>query len=175
MTDSFEEKLKLNFGAYPDFPKKGILFRDVLTVLRDPDLFQELIDRIANFEIVIGSEALVAIDARGFIFGSALSYYLKKPLIFARKPGKLPGEIISSSYDLEYGSNTLCIQKSCIEKYNNFCIVDDLLATGGTAACVESMLTGQNKNVTGLVVVVELAELLGRKKLKSQVESVVTF
>ena len=131
------EKLKNTLRNYPDFPKKGILFKDVLTILKNPELFSELIEEIANFEIVQNSEVIVAIDARGFIFGSALSLFLKKPLIFARKPGKLPGELISNTYDLEYGSNTLCLQKDSLEGFNKFCIIDDLLATGGTTAAVE--------------------------------------
>ena len=169
------EKLKNTLRNYPDFPKKGILFKDVLTILKNPELFSELIEEIANFEIVQNSEVIVAIDARGFIFGSALSLFLKKPLIFARKPGKLPGELISNTYDLEYGSNTLCLQKDSLEGFNKFCIIDDLLATGGTAAAVEDLILNQSKSVTGLVVVVELADLDGRKKFKSPVNSVIQF
>ncbi|OUL43215.1 adenine phosphoribosyltransferase [Prochlorococcus sp. HOT_208_60] len=169
------EKLKHTLRDYPDFPKKGILFKDVLTILKNPELFSELIKEISNYEIVRNSEAIVAIDARGFIFGSALSLFLKKPLILARKPGKLPGELISNTYDLEYGSNTLCLQKDSLEGFNKFCIIDDLLATGGTAAAVEDLILNQSKTVTGLVVVVELQDLEGRRKFKSPVNSVIKF
>ena len=171
----FIENLKNNLRNYPDFPKKGILFKDVLTILKNPELFSQLIDKISNFDIVQNSDAIIAIDARGFIFGSALSFFIKKPLIFARKPGKLPGELISNTYDLEYGSNTLCLQKDSLDGFNKFCIIDDLLATGGTAASVEEMILSQNKSVTGLVVVVELLSLEGRKKFKSKVSSVINF
>ena len=171
----FIENLKNTLRNYPDFPKKGILFKDVLTILKDPELFSQLIDNISNFDIVKNSDAIVAIDARGFIFGSALSLLIKKPLIFARKPGKLPGDLISNSYDLEYGSNTLCLQKDSLNGFNKFCIIDDLLATGGTAASVEELILSQKKSVTGLVVVVELLDLDGRKKLKSEVNSVIKF
>lgn len=173
--DIFIENLKNTLRNYPDFPKKGILFKDVLTIVRDPGLFSQLINKISSYDIVKNSDAIVAIDARGFIFGSALSLLIKKPVIFARKPGKLPGDLISNTYDLEYGSNTLCLQKDSLEGFNKFCIIDDLLATGGTAASVEELLLSQNKSVTGLVVVVELLDLDGRKKLKSEVGSVIKF
>ena len=162
MENILENKIKSSLKSYPDFPKKGILFRDVLTILKDPFLFSELIEKISKFDSIINSDAIVAIDARGFIFGSALSLFIKKPLLFARKPGKLPGDLITNSYELEYGTNQLCI-------------IDDLLATGGTASSVEKMLTQENKKVTGLVVVVELSDLEGRKLLKCPVDSVVNF
>ena len=117
-----------------------------MPVLRNSDLFNSLICEFGKIKFVLDSEAIIAIDARGFIFG-ALSFYLKKPLILTRKPGKLPGEIISHSYSLEYGENTLCIQKESITKYKSFCIIDDLLATGGTASAVEKMLLDQSKIV----------------------------
>ena len=147
----------------------------VLAFLPRSQLDTRQINNISNFDIVKNSDAIVAIDARGFIFGSALSLLIKKPLIFARKPGKLPGELISNSYDLEYGSNTLCLQKDSLNGFNKFCIIDDLLATGGTAASVEELILSQKKSVTGLVVVVELLDLDGREKLKSEVNSVIKF
>ena len=167
------KSLKEAFKSHPDFPKPGILFCDILPVLRNPDLFNSLIREFEKIKFVLDSEAIIAIDARGFIFGSALSFYLKKPLILTRKPGKLPGELISHSYSLEYGENTLCIQKESITKYNTFCIIDDLLATGGTASAVEKILLDQSKIVTGLAVVVELIKLKGSEKLNCPVCSIV--
>ncbi len=175
MTNIIEEKIKSSIKSYPDFPKKGILFRDVLTILKDPNLFNELIQEISNFDSIINSEAIIAIDARGFIFGSALSLYTKKPLLFARKPGKLPGNLITNTYELEYGTNELCLQKDVLKEFDSFSIIDDLLATGGTASSVEKMLIKENKKVTGLVVVVELLDLEGRKVLHCPVDSVVSF
>ena len=96
-------------------------------------------------------------------------------MVFARKPGKLPGELITNSYELEYGSNELCLQKDCLKDFQSFSIIDDLLATGGTASSVEKMVTEENKKVTGLVVVVELSDLEGRKLLKCPVDSLVSF
>ena len=175
MQDILEDKIKSSLKNYPDFPKKGILFKDVLTILKDPSLFSELIEKIAKFESIKNSDAIVAIDARGFIFGSALSLFIKKPLIFARKPGKLPGDLITNSYKLEYGSNELCLQKESLEGFKSFSIIDDLLATGGTASSVEKMLIQENKKVTGLVIIVELSDLEGRKNLSCPVDSLVCF
>jgi len=167
----FEEKLLNSFGSYKDFPKPGIVFCDILPVLRNNDIFNELINKMVESDSIKYSDAIVAIDARGFIFGTAISLATKKPLICARKPGKLPGDLISSTYKLEYGENTLCLQKDSIKNYQSFEIIDDLLATGGTAACVEKMLVDQGKKVNGLSVVVELKELNGSEKLNCKVNS----
>jgi len=165
------EHLKQYITSYRDFPKKGVIFQDVLEILQQPDVFDELIKNMSKSELFKRAEAIVSIDARGFIFGSAISLITKKPLIVARKPQKLPGELITRSYDLEYGSNTLCIQKKSLERFNFFAIVDDLLATGGTVNCVYEILNNYGKKVTGLVVVVELESLRGASKLPFEVES----
>ena len=175
MTNILGERIKLSLQSYPDFPKKGILFRDVLPILKDPNLFTELIQEISEFDSINNSEAIIAIDARGFIFGSALSLHIKKPLIFARKPGKLPGDLITNSYELEYGKNELCLQKQALKEFKRFSIIDDLLATGGTASSVEKMLISQNKKVTGLIVIIELLDLKGRELLSCPVDSLITF
>ena len=172
---TLREKLINSIDSYPDFPKKDILFKDLLPVLRDVELFQSISKEMAMLDAVKNSEALIAIDARGFIFGTSISLISKKPLILARKPGKLPGEVISNSYDLEYGSNTLCIQKKSIINYTKFCIIDDLLATGGTASSVEKMLSLNDKIITGLVVVVELIKLKGNLRLNCGVDSIIKF
>lgn len=169
--NQFQEKLLNVFGSYKDFPKPGILFCDILPVLRRPDVFNELVENMSNDDIIKNSSAIVGIDARGFIFGTAIAIKTSKPFILARKPGKLPGDLISESYELEYGKNTLCLQKESISNYDSFSIIDDLLATGGTASCVERMLLSQNKVVTGLSVVVELNELNGKINLNCDVKS----
>ena len=165
------EHLKQYITSYRDFPKKGVIFQDVLEILQQPDVFDELIKNMSKSEFFKRAEAIVSIDARGFIFGSAISLITKKPLIVARKPQKLPGELITRSYDLEYGSNTLCIQKKSLEKFNFFAIVDDLLATGGTAKCVGDLLTSQNKEVISLITIIELESLTGRNNLNFPVHS----
>ena len=172
---SLKSKLQKKIRSYEDFPQKDILFRDILPVMSDVDLFESLSKEMCNLKVAEEAEAFIGIDARGFIFGTAMALQSKKPLIFARKPGKLPGDLISHSYDLEYGSNTLCLQKDAIKDFNKFCIVDDLLATGGTAASVESMLSENKKIVTGLAVVVELSFLEGRKKLKCPINSIIEY
>ena len=169
------DKLKKTIKSYSDFPKRGILFRDIIPILLNPPLFEELINSMANNSIFKKTDAIVAIDARGFIFGTALANYLKKPIILARKPNKLPGKLIEKDYGLEYGSDKLSIQKESLEKFQRFVIVDDLLATGGTAHCVGELLKQTNKEVIGLVVVIELLGLKGRDILKFPVFSEVKY
>ena len=164
-------KLKLAIDSYKDFPKEGIVFRDVLPILRDPDIFSELIIQMSSSNVLRNSDAIIAVDARGFIFGASIAFHLSKPLIVARKPGKLPGEIISKSYDLEYGSNSLSIQEKSILEYQTFFIIDDLLATGGTVNCVSDIINSQGKKITGLSVVIELKDLNAKSKFNFPVES----
>ena len=159
--------------TYEDFPKKGINFKDVLGIIQEPKIFEELILMMSSSKIIKNAEAIIAIDARGFIFGSAISFQSSKPMIVARKPGKLPGELFKEEYSLEYGDNSLSIQKKALQKYNSYAIVDDLLATGGTVNCVSKLLEKSEKEVKGLLVVVELEGLEGRLKLKFPIESVV--
>ena len=119
--------------------------------------------------------AIISIDARGFIFGSAISLQASKPMLVARKPGKLPGELIKENYYLEYGNSTLSLQKESLEKFNSYAIVDDLLATGGTVNCVANLIKKNGKEVCGLVTVVELMELNGRSKFNFPVESILSL
>ena len=157
--------------TYKDFPKKGIDFKDVLGILQDPIIFRKLILKMSESKIIKNSEAIISIDARGFIFGSAISLQSSKPMIVARKPGKLPGELVTQSYSLEYGDNSLSIQKNALLKYNSFAIVDDLLATGGTVNCVSDLLQRNGKKILGLLTVVELSGLNGRNRFNFPVES----
>ena len=160
-------------NTYKDFPKKGIDFKDVLGILHEPEVFSELIMRMCSSQIIKNSEAIISIDARGFIFGSAVSLQSSKPMIVARKPGKLPGEVVKQNYNLEYGDNSLSIQKTSLSKYDDFVIIDDLLATGGTVGCVANLLSQNNKKVNGLSTVIELCELDGRSKFDFPVESII--
>ena len=131
--------------TYKDFPKKGIEFKDVLGIIQEPQVFKELISEMSSSQIIKNAEAIVSIDARGFIFGSAISFYSSKPMIVARKPGKLPGEVIEEEYYLEYGKSSLSIQKESLDKFISYAIVDDLLATGGTIDCVANILMKRGK------------------------------
>ena len=167
--------LKLIIDSYKDFPQKGIVFRDVLPILSNPDIFSNLIDEMSSSEVLKNSDAIIAIDARGFIFGAAIAFHLSKPLVLARKPGKLPGEIISKSYNLEYGSNSLSIQEESLSEHQTFFIIDDLLATGGTVNCVADIINSKGKQVTGLSVVVEIKDLNAKSKFNFPVESQVIY
>ena len=168
-------KLKLAIDSYKDFPQKGIVFRDVLPILRNPDIFSELINEMSSSDVLRNSDAIIAIDARGFIFGSAIAFHLSKPLVLARKPGKLPGEIISKSYSLEYGANSLSIQEKSLSDYQTFFIIDDLLATGGTVNCVADIIHSKGKIITGLSVVIELKDLNAKANFNFPVESQIIY
>ncbi len=157
LPDKFEKIL----GTYPNFPKEGIVFKDISPLLKDPKILKELIVEISKFPKFEFTDAIVAIDARGFIFGSILAFELRKPLILARKKNKLPDELIEINYYLEYGTDSLSIQKKSLEGLQKFIIVDDLLATGGTAKCVSDLLKMEKKEVLALVVIVELLSLRG--------------
>ena len=169
------ESLSEFIDTYKDYPKKGIEFKDVLGIIQEPRIFKELILNMSSSEIIKNAEAIISIDARGFIFGSAISLQVSKPMIVARKPGKLPGELVEKKYSLEYGENKLSIQKKALQKYNSYAIVDDLLATGGTVNCVSNILENNNKEVVGVLVVVELVKLGGKSKLNYPIESSITF
>ena len=167
MTENLKDLIK----DHINFPKSGIIFKDILPLLQHPDVFSRVIEEMSSSQIFKNADAILSIDARGFIFGTAISFYLSKPMIVARKPGKLPGKLINRNYDLEYGSNSLAIQVDAIKPYKSFAIVDDLLATGGTIKCVSEMLKDSGKEISGLSVVIELGELNGRNKFKFPVES----
>jgi adenine phosphoribosyltransferase len=169
------KKLEDLILTYKDFPKKGIDFKDVLEILQYPDIFQELILKMSSSQFLKNAEAIISIDARGFIFGSAVALESSKPMLVARKPGKLPGELFTREYDLEYGKNSLSIQSNSLEKFNSFVIIDDLLATGGTVNCVSRLLKDQRKEILGLITVVELEKLKGRLKFGFPVQSMISI
>ena len=168
-------ELKKIIRTYQNFPKKGIIFRDVLPILSHPEIFSNLIKEMASSQKCRDADAIIGIDARGFIFASGIALELSKPLVLARKPGKLPGSLYSQSYYLEYGENSLSIQKEALSNFNNVIIVDDILATGGTIQCVSNLLHSAGKKVLGVSVVVELNELQGRSKFSFPVECQVSF
>ena len=152
---------------YADYPQKGIVFKDLLGILREPNIFRGLIDRMASSQEIQKSDAILAIEARGFIFGSAIAFHSGKSMVVARKPNKL----VMKKYDLEYGSNTLTIQKDLIKNYKRFNVVADVLATGGTARCVSDLNLSAGKEITGYSMVIELKQLKGRKNFIGPVYS----
>ena len=169
------QNLESLIKTYNDFPKKGIAFKDVLGIIQDTEVFRELILKMSSNKVIKNSEAIVSVEARGFIFGTAISLQASKPMIVARKPGKLPGELIQENYNLEYGENSLSIQKESLKKFNSYAIVDDLLATGGTINCVANLIKKSGREVCGLITVVELMELKGRSRFDFPVESMLSL
>lgn len=152
----------------PDFPKPGIIFKDITTLLKNPKAFAQTVDDIADQFKNKKIDAIVGIESRGFIFGAALAYKLGAALIPVRKKGKLPAETLSFEYSLEYGTDTLEIHKDAISKGENIILIDDLLATGGTTQAVENMLENLGANLLGIAFVIELTFLNGREKLKNK-------
>lgn len=170
-----QDKLKNIISDYPDFPKPGILFKDLTPIFQEPVLFGELIEEMSQLTLVKDSECIIGVDARGFLFASCISNLIKKPLVLARKKGKLPGKLLEKSYDLEYGKNVLTIQEKCISKYSKFVIIDDLLATGGTVKCISDILVSEKKIITGACVVAELLDLKAREILDFPISSLVQY
>ena len=157
--------LKKLIREVPDFPKKGILFYDITTLLKDKLGFARLIDALSEHYIGKEIDLVLGMEARGFIFGPALAYRLNAGFVPVRKPGKLPAETVKVSYDLEYGSNSLEVHKDAIKSGDRVLIVDDLLATGGTAVATAQLASGLGAQIAGLAFVVELDFLKGREKL----------
>jgi adenine phosphoribosyltransferase len=160
------EPLKKLIREVPDFPKKGILFYDITTLLKDKRGFATLVDALSEHYLAKDIDLVLGMEARGFIFGPAVAYRLNAGFVPVRKPGKLPAATQRIEYDLEYGSNVLEVHKDAIYKGQRVIIVDDLLATGGTAAATVQLAKSLGADIAGLGFVVELDFLKGREKLK---------
>ncbi len=161
------EDLKNIIREIPDFPKKGIMFKDITTLLADAKSFHRMIDLIAHRYIGAGVEQVVGIEARGFILGSALAYKLGAGVTLVRKAGKLPYRTRKKTYELEYGSDTLEIHEDAFAPGSRILVVDDLLATGGTMAAVVDLVQDLGAEVLECVFMTELEFLEGRKRLPS--------
>lgn len=151
----------------PDFPKPGILFKDITPVLSDPALFQRVIDHFAAFYADKGIDAICGVESRGFIFGAPLALAMNLPFVLARKPGKLPAEKIKVEYSLEYGTNTLEMHTDAVAPGHRVVVVDDLLATGGTAEATRQLIERLGAEVASFAFVIELGFLNGRDKFAS--------
>ena len=165
-SDMNSDQLKKLIREVPDFPKKGILFYDITTLLRDKTGFARLIDLFSEHYIGKQIDLVLGMEARGFIFGPALAYRLNAGFVPVRKPGKLPAATARYEYSLEYGTSALEIHKDAIQKGQRIIIVDDLLATGGTAEATTKLAASLGAEIVGLGFVVELDFLKGREKLK---------
>lgn len=160
-----EQELKQLVREIPDFPKPGILFYDITTLLKDARGLRAVIDQITEHFSDQKVDHVIGVEARGFIFAPALAYHLGAGFVPVRKPKKLPSQVESYSYDLEYGKDTLEIHKDAVGNGHNVVIADDLLATGGTAGAVVKLVEKLGGNVVGLSFVIELEFLKGREKL----------
>jgi adenine phosphoribosyltransferase len=162
--------------AIPDFPKEGILFRDIMPLLQDPSTLREAVDRIVEYGVGKHVDVVLGAEARGFILGAAVAYGLGAGFVCARKPGKLPYETVSAEYDLEYGTDKLEVHADAIKPGQNVLVHDDLLATGGTARAKVELVEKLGGKVVGLAFLIELAALKGRDKLEGyDVFSLITY
>ncbi len=170
------DNLKILIREVPDFPKPGINFYDITTLLKDANGLEETIDAMTEACRGMDIDTVIGIESRGFIFGTPLAYQLGVGFIPVRKPNKLPSEKVAVSYDLEYGEDTLEMHKDAVGKGHNVLIVDDLLATGGTAKAVVDLVEGVGGKVAGLLFAVELNFLGGRQKLSGHnVKSLINY
>lgn len=160
------EPLKALVRTIPDFPKPGILFYDITTLLKDPKGFAALIDALAQYYIDKDIDLVLGIEARGFIFGPALAYRLNAGFVPVRKPRKLPGPTVRVTYDLEYGSDTLEVHADAIEPGQRVVLVDDLLATGGTMEATIKLVQQLGGEIAGLGFAIELDFLKGRERFR---------
>jgi len=162
------DELKKRIRHIPDFPKPGILFYDVTTLLKDPEGFAMAVDEMAAPYQTDDVDVVVGIESRGFIFGSAVADRLGAGFSPVRKPGKLPGKTQRAAYALEYGTDALEIHDDAVEKGQRVLVVDDLLATGGTAAATVGLVRGLGGDIVGVQFLIELVALGGRDRLKSE-------
>ena len=170
--------LKDFIRSIQDYPKKGILFRDITTLIKDENAFEECIKQIVARSKKFNFDKIAAIESRGFVFASAVSYILKKPFIMLRKKNKLPADVHSVDFELEYGTATIEVHKDSIDKNESILIIDDLIATGGTAEAAAKLIEMSNANVSAFIFVINLFDLGGSDNLKKKnykVESLIEF
>jgi len=170
--------LKKHIRSIPDYPKKGILFRDITTLIKDAKAFKYANDKIIEIAKKIDFDKIAAIESRGFIFASTISYQLEKPFILLRKKNKLPAEVHSIDFELEYGTATIEIHKDSINKGEKVLIIDDLIATGGTAEAAAKIVEVSGGKVAGFIFVINLFDLPGDDLLKKKgykTESLIEF
>ena len=168
--------LKKHIREVPDFPKEGILFYDISTLLKDPLALRKTVDRFVWLFSEKHVDKVIGIESRGFMFAPIVAYNLNAGFVPVRKPGKLPAKIVSQSYDLEYGSDCVEMHEDGIEPGERVLIVDDLLATGGTARATAELVTNLGGDVIGFGFIVELSFLQGRDKLAEyDIESLITY
>ena len=170
--------LKDFIRSIPDYPKKGILFRDITTLIKNEKAFSETINQIVERSKKFKFEKIAAVESRGFVFASAVSYLLKKPFVMLRKKNKLPADVHSIDFELEYGTATIEVHKDSIEVNDNVLIIDDLIATGGTAEAAAKLIEISKGKVAAFIFVINLFDLNGTTKLLKKgykVENLINF
>jgi adenine phosphoribosyltransferase len=170
--------LKDFIRSIPDYPKKGILFRDITTLIKDERAFSETINQIVERSKKIEFDKIAAVESRGFVFASAISYIVKKPFIMLRKKNKLPAEVHSIDFELEYGTATIEVHKDSINKNDKVLIIDDLIATGGTAEAAAKLVSISGGEIAGFIFVINLFDLSGSDNLVKKgytVENLIEF
>ena len=170
--------LKKYIRSIPNYPKKGILFRDITTLIKSPEAFNYTIDKIIEISKKVDFDKISAIESRGFIFASVVSYVLKKPLVLLRKKNKLPADRHSVDFKLEYGEATIEVHKDSINKDEKILVIDDLIATGGTAEAAAKLIEISGGSVAGFIFVINLFDLPGNNLLKKKsyfTESIIEF
>ncbi len=161
------KELKDYVRTIPDFPEKGIMFRDITSVLQDAEGLQLAIDTMQDMVKDLDFDVVAGAESRGFIFGTPIAYNLKKPFVLIRKKGKLPAATVSVDYELEYGTATIEMHKDSVKPGQKVLVVDDLIATGGTTEAIIRLIESLGGEVVGVVVLMELAGLKGREKIKN--------
>ena len=170
--------LKDFIRSIPDYPKKGILFRDITTLIKNEKAFTETINQIVERSKKVKFDKIAAIESRGFVFASAVSYVLKKPFVMLRKKNKLPADVHSIDFELEYGTATIEVHKDSIDENDNVLIIDDLIATGGTAEAAAKLVEISKGKVAAFIFVINLFDLNGTDKLLDKgykVENLIDF
>ena len=170
--------LKDYIRSIPDYPKKGILFRDITTLIKNAQAFKETINQIVEKSKSFKIDKIAAIESRGFVFASAVAYILSKPFIMLRKKNKLPAETFATDFELEYGTATIEVHKDSIVKNDSVLIIDDLIATGGTAEAAAKLIKISKGEVAGFIFVINLFDLKGSDNLISKnykVENLIEF
>tara|TARA_Y100001970_G_C13928640_1_gene697082 strand:- start:230 stop:757 length:528 start_codon:yes stop_codon:yes gene_type:complete len=171
-------KLKEYIRSIPNYPKEGILFRDITTLIKDENAFYETINKIVDRSKKFNFNKIAAIESRGFVFASAISYILKKPFIMLRKKNKLPADVHSVDFELEYGTATIEVHKDSINENDNVLIIDDLIATGGTAEAAAKLIEISKGKVAAFIFVINLFDLNGSNNLVKKgynVENLIEF
>lgn len=167
--------IKSRIKTIPDYPKEGIMFRDITSLLQDPQGFRKVVDELVYPFVGRRVDKVAGIEARGFILGGAVAHQLSVGFVPIRKAGKLPRETVSESYELEYGSDKVELHSDAVQKGENVLLVDDLIATGGTATAAARLITKLGGNVVGCSFVIDLPDLGGKKRLEEAGHQVLTL